>query len=322
MIDRAVHPATGENVEAVLRDELARGDAMAETVLPVLRHLVAAEDGSVFSDEILARVRGMLASLSQELTGALFGPDNAGRQGADHADHLTRAFIDNPGLLSHLHALALEWQLTERLQGRLALDPVVSPLLQVLISSPDPDAQGLAMRYLAAQSRWCQAQRRMKLPVRELPGDLLHGALLTLRAVMRDTPELADRLAEAEAGIRQGYDEGTSRLGLASRLITGLGAEAQAALSIGHAGVSLFLTTLALGSGQRRDVVVLATHEAQVARFALALRAAGLKPSGVEEQFLALHPQVTLPPCFDRLSPDHAAAILASGHSSGRYGES
>ena len=49
MIDRVGHPRGGEDVEAALRQELARGDAMAETVLPILRHLVAAEDDSVFS---------------------------------------------------------------------------------------------------------------------------------------------------------------------------------------------------------------------------------------------------------------------------------
>ncbi|KHK91588.1 hypothetical protein [Novosphingobium malaysiense] len=319
MIDQAVHPANGENVEAVLREELARGDAMAQTVLPVLRHLVAAEDSSVFSDEILARVRGMLADLAGELLAVLAAGDEPTDIGID-AEHLTQAFIDNPGLLSHLHALALEWQLTERLQVRLSLDPVVSPLMQNLIASPDAATQDLAMTFLAGQARWCQAQRRMKLPLRELPGELLHAVLLTMRLVAQEAPRAADRVSYAEAAVRQSYDEGASRLGLASRLIMNLGSGAQAALSVNHAGVALFLSALAAGSGQDRDAVTFSTHEAQVARMALALRSAGLKPAAVEEQFLALHPEVTLPPGFERLGPDLAAAILSSGQSAGRFG--
>ncbi|MEJ2408120.1 MAG: hypothetical protein P8Y48_01990 [Novosphingobium sp.] len=319
MIDKTVHPASGENVEAVLRDELARGDAMAETVLPILRHLVAAEDSSVFSDEILARVRGMLADIAASLLGGALGGDEGAGSAAetDETGILTRALIDNPALLSHVHSLALEWQLTERMQGRFAIDPVVSPLLQALISSPDAETQRLAMTFLAAQARWCQAQRRMQLPLRELPGDLFHAVLLTLRALAVRTPEIAQRAAQAEAAMRQSYDEGAGRLGLASRLIMSLGAGAQAALSVTHGGVALFLTALSLGSGQARDVVVLSTHEAQLARLALALRSAGLKPSAIEEQFLALHPEVTLPHGFEGVGRDFAAAILASGRYSG-----
>jgi hypothetical protein len=317
MIDRAVHPENGDNVEAVLREELARGDAMAQSVLPILRHLVAAEDSSVFSDEILARVRGMLSDLVGGVVDALAkagGADAPGARDAGQMAHLTGAFIDNPALLSHLHALALEWQLTERVQARLAIDPVVSPLLQALISSADAGTQASAMTFLTAQARWCQAQRRMKLSLRELPGDLLHGVLLTLRGLPGADSDMAQCIGQAEGAIRESYDEGASRLGLASCLIMSLGAGAQAALSITHAGASLFLTALALGAGQARDAVVLSTHEAQLARLALALRAAGLKPSGVAEQFLALHPDITLPEGFERLGPDLAAQILASGH--------
>lgn len=327
MIDQAVHPANGEGVEAVLRDELARGDAMAGTVLPILRHLIAAEDSSVFSDEILARIRGMLADLAGELLDALVGAGaGAGAAGTERRAYasgeievLTRAFLDNPAMLAHLHALALEWQLTERLQGRLALDPVVSPLLQALVSSHDGATQGLAMTFLAAQARWCQAQRRMKLPLRELPADLLHAALMTMRALAGGDPAMAERALIVESEIRRSCDEGASRLGLAARLVMSLGNGAQVALSVSHGGVALFLTALALGSGQDRDAVVLSTHEAQLARLALALRSAGLKPAAVEEQFLAIHPEITLPEGFERLGADLAAAILTSGSPAGRY---
>ena len=113
------------------------------------------------------------------------------------------------------------------------------------------------------------------------------------------------------ARIRASYDESRSRLGLISRLVTGMGGGATAALSLTHAGVAMFLSALALASGQERDAAVLATNEGQLARLALALRAAGLKPTAVEEQFVSLHPDVSLPDGFDSLGADRAAALLA-----------
>ena len=73
----------------------------------------------------------------------------------------------------------------------------------------------------------------------------------------------------------------------------------------------MFLSALALASGQDRDMAVLATNEGQVARLALALRAAGLRGNSVDEQFVSLHPEIVLPDGFDALSADRAAALLA-----------
>ena len=96
-----------------------------------------------------------------------------------------------------------------------------------------------------------------------------------------------------------------------SRLVIGMGGGATAALAVSHAGVGLFLTALSLGSGQDRDLTALAAHEGQLARLALALRAAGVRPEGIEEQFLAIHPDVSLPEGFSSLGADRAAALLA-----------
>ena len=60
-----------------------------------------------------------------------------------------------------------------------------------------------------------------------------------------------------------------------------------------------------------RDLVALSTNEAQLVRLAVALRAAGLKVSAIEEQFLAIHPDGALPEGFERLGADRAAALLA-----------
>jgi hypothetical protein len=91
-----------------------------------------------------------------------------------------------------------------------------------------------------------------------------------------------------------------------------MGGGATAALSASHAGVAIFLTALALASGQDRDLTTFATDEGQLARFALALRSAGLRSDSVGEQLAALHPEVELPQGFEALDADRAASLLAS----------
>jgi hypothetical protein len=117
--------------------------------------------------------------------------------------------------------------------------------------------------------------------------------------------------AAAEAVIRADYDESRSRLGMIARLVTSMGGGAVAALAVGHAGVAIFLSALAIGSGQDRDGIALSTNEAQLARFAVVLRAAGLKVAAIEEQLLAIHPDIVLPEGVERLAADRAAALLA-----------
>lgn len=306
MSEASANPRGTDPVETRLRDALAQGDAVLGTVAPVLRHLLASDDSGLFGDAILARVRGMIADVARQLGDAVRA---AGGERIDMAA-LTAALADRPPFLTHAHALVLEWQLTERLQARLAMDPVLSPLLQALIASREATA-ALAMKFLAAQARFGQAQRRMRLPLNELPGDLLHGALLALRGVAGTAPAGDAAAAAAEAAIRADYDESRSRLGLVSRLVTGMGSGAVAALSLHHAGAAIFLSALATASAQDRDVATLATSDTQRTRLALALCAAGLKPSAIEEQLLALDADAVLPAGLDRLSPDRAAALLA-----------
>lgn len=297
-----------ESGESLLREELARGDMLLGSVTPILRHLLVSDDSSMFGDEIIARVRGMIGDVARQMLHevALAGVAEADGSAA-HADAVSAVLMRNPAFLAHIHALALEWQLTERLQARLSLDPVRSPLLQALIGSRDEATSGLAMKFLAAQARFCQSQRRMTVALGELPGDLLHGALIALRAVQGSD----SGVDAAEAAIRGRYSEGGSRLGLIARLVTGMGGGAIAALTVAHAGVAIFLSTLALASGQDRDLAALSVSESQIARLALALRAAGLKQQAVEEQLLSLHPQSALPRGMERLGADRAAAILA-----------
>ena len=301
------------SVEIVLCDELAHGDALIGTIAPILRHLLANDEHSVFSDEIIARVRGMMADVARqiltELAIASGNPDNRDHT-PDQIAALVESLVGHGAFLAHVHALALEWQLTERMQTRLALDPVLAPLLQALIASSDPGVASGAMALLASQARFATSQRRMQLPLSELPGDLLYAALIALRGYADSAPEAQAATTQAEQAIRSRFDESRSRLGLISRIVTGMGGGATAALAITHAGVAMFLSALALASGQDRDMAVLATNEGQLARLALALRASGLKPQAIEEQFVSLHPEVALPAGFEQLGSDQAAALL------------
>jgi hypothetical protein len=316
MMESPSPAANLESLDLVLGEALDRADAAARTVVPILRHVLSSEDNSLFGDEIVARIRGMARHLAVQLLDRLDAPepdavatDHAGERVARLSDLL----IGNGALVAHLHALALETQLAERLHARFGTDPVLTPLLQAQIASAHPEQAALAMRLLAAQARHGQAQRRMKLPLLELPGDHLHQALLALRAL--DHGADAGAGERAAQGLRRQYDEGATRLGLASSLLMAMGAGAAEALAINHAGVTLFTCALAIGSGLDRDGAVLATHETQAVRLALALRSAGVRAGQVREECLALHPDLEFPESFDRIGPDRAAALLATGTS-------
>ena len=297
--------------ETALRRDLARGDAVLESIGPILRHLLANDEHSIFADEVIASTRGMLADVTQQLASAVDSCAGKPGRAPEIADALFERLLIQREVLAHVHALALEAQLSSRLEARLGLDPVLSPLLQALIGSNAPEVSSAAMALLAAQARFVQNWRRMQLPLAELPADLIHGALLALRESCSSDWASEANVSAAEASIRATYDESRSRLGLTSRLVTGLGGGLTAALSLSHAGVAIFLTALAVASGQEREAVTLATNETQVARLALILRAAGLRSTSIAEQLEALHPDAGLPVHYEHLGPDLAASLLA-----------
>lgn len=301
---RASSPVAAEDA---LRQDLARGDAVIESVAPVLRHLLSSEDHSVFRDEFVAATRGMLTDLTRQLLEGLSVEGNPTDQNAELSAALVERFVDEPELLGHVHALALEAQLALRLEARLGLDPVVSPLLQALLASSDEHVSALAMGLVAAQARFVQNQRRMQLPLGELPGDLLHRVLIAFRDVVsgQDTAE------GCEAAVRAAFDESRSRLGFLSRLVTGMGGGATAGLSLGHAGAAIFLTALSQASGEEREKVALIVSQEQLTRLALALRAAGIKPDGIVQQLEILQPDARLQAYLEHLGTDQAATLLA-----------
>ena len=301
-----------EAVEAILREELAQGDLMLSTATPILRHLLVNEDQALFSDEVVARVRGMATDLARQLLHATAEAARIADRAeflAECEENLTVGLFEEPAFLAHVHALTLEAKLALQLQARCNIDPVLSPLLQELVAARDDVLAGTAMAVLAAQARFIQNHRRMALPLGELPGDLFHKALLVLRS---HAGGREDAVAGAEQTLRESYDESHGRLGLLARLVMRMGKTAPRALNVDNAGVGIFTTALAMASGQERDLAVLSFSDRQFARLALALRAAGLKQPVVEEQFLYLHPEIELPEGFDKLSADRAALVLAS----------
>jgi hypothetical protein len=308
---------TLESVESLLREELAQGDVMLSTATPILRHLLVNDDQALFSDEVVARTRGMLTDVARQLLHAQAEAARIVERAAflaEREDALAEALANEPAFLAHVHALTIEAKLTLQLQSRSNIDPVLCPLLQELVASRDDVVAGSAMAVLAAQARFIQHHRRMALPLGELPADLFHAALLALRS---NAGEQDNAVAAAERTLREAFDESHGRLGLISRLVMRMGKTAPRALNVDNAGVAIFATALAMASGQERDLAVLSFSDRQFARLALAMRAAGLKQPVVEEQFLYLHPEISLPQGFDKLTADRAATLLASSSPQG-----
>src|SRR6476469_9342296 len=102
-------------IEATLRDQLAQGDVVLGTVGPVLGHLLASHDHSLFSDEIVSRVRGMVGDVARQLLTAQAeagGIHDARGFAESNSATLTQALLTDEPLVGHCHALAIEWQLT------------------------------------------------------------------------------------------------------------------------------------------------------------------------------------------------------------------
>jgi len=300
-------------IEAIMRDELAHGDAMLGTVGPIIGHLVANRTAALFSEETVARIRGMIDDLARQLLIAQAGAAGSAQADAFVAEEtamLARQLANDEPLLMHCHALALEWEITRHLERSSTVDPILSPMLQRLIASEDDAIASLAMGAMAAQARFTQQMRRMELPYTELPGDLLHTGLLKWKSFAEgvDAPVI-DR---AESKLRAGFDERKGRAALLARLIEIIGDDAREALSIGDAGAALFVSALSRITGLHRDMAVQCCNERQFARLALVLRSSGLSPEQVTQQFVHLHPDIILPDGFAQLQVEQASQLLNS----------
>ena len=304
MGEESTDPATGALVETALRDALARDDRALASVVPVLRHLLAGEGQRLVSDAILARVRGMLGDLASQILVAGDRREAALRR-ADgevdaECDALAGRLAADAALLAFCHALAAESLLAERLHQRHAIDPVLSPLFQELIASDEPAVAELAMSALAAQSRFIQSQRRMELPLSELPAELFHRVA---------------RLGQAGAiaELQRDYDEAVSRIGLLARLAATMRRGAVAALALEHAGAALFASALAALVGMPRVDAVLACQEGQGARLALLLRAADIDAEPIARQLSLVDPAAHPPRGIGAITPGRARQMLVEG---------
>ncbi len=293
-------------MERVLKDELARGDRALSGVAPVLTHLLASTGQSLVSDAVVARLRGMLSDIARQLQSASIdartGPSD------EFLDRFTDQLSGDSAVLSHCYALAMEGQLAERLEQRSQIDPVLTPLLQELIASPQPAVGELAMSGMAAQSRFIQSQRRMQLPLDELPAELFHAIVRKWEVHCEHSGHSSPKAALQV--LRREFDEGASRIGLLARLVASMRGGAQAALDLEHAGLALFVSALSAITRQPRELAVLACHEGQVARLALTLRAAGLEEPQIERQFLVLEPAQPIPLAIGKITRQRAQALI------------
>ena len=292
-----------EQAVGALRRDLAQCDSALAGVAPVLSHLLATNGQALVSEDLVARMRGMLGNLA----GSMLSAEAEATAGSKQIDSsrligLSNRLAGSSILVSHCYALAMEGQLTADLEERCGIDQVLTPLLQELIASTDDSIAELAMATMSAQARYVQAQRRMSLPIVELPAELFHEAVSQWRSSVSE-------------GYQSELDEGNSRLGLLTRLIGAMGNGVRAALDLEHAGFALFATALARTSKQPRELAVLSCHERQATRLAIALRAAGLKPEEVRKQFLMIQNDLTLPDGADLVAPETAAAMLAGTYS-------
>lgn len=312
--DKAQATRGATHVETILKDELERGDRALHGVAPVLSHLLASSGHSLVSDAVVARLRGMLSDLSRQLIVAGQSDSTSHPVDAREQDALADHLASDSVVLSHCYALAMEGHLTERFEQRASIDPVLTPLMQELIASDQPLIAELAMSAMAAQSRFIQSQRRMDMPLAELPAELFHSVLKRWEGIGRGVGK--GPTDAAISTLKQTYDEGASRVGLLARLISAMQQGARAALDLDHAGLALFASALSTFARYRRELGVLACHENQMGRFALSLRAAGLDVAAIERQFLLIEPAQRLPLGLSEISVERASTLL--GHTNAR----
>lgn len=298
-----------DTVEAVIRAELTREYRGLAGVAPVLGHMLVNSGNALVSDAIVARVRGMLNNLAIQLISRL--PNDAPSAEAvqeEAFDQLADQLAQDAAILTYLHASAIESVISERLELRASVDPVLTPLWQELVASEDVPTGETAMQALASQSRFLQTQRRMQHPLEELPAEILERVLrIWVRGTSVDN-ELD--VSAAMRAIKLNYDEAETRIGLISRLVGAMRSGVIAALEIEHAGLALFVTALAQASGQTRELAVLACHQDQAMRLAISLRAAGLDATAVERQLLIFEPTLGFFDDVVAISTEQARELL------------
>lgn len=310
MSEETITGLSADSVEKRLRAQLAQAEAMLATAPEILRHLLAYGNSTLFSEEVIAHMRGMVAHIARQLLYAL-AQKTSQRDAAGFADErqrtLASALLEDAALMSYAHALVLEADLAARMQMRSGIDPVLCPLLQELTASEEASLSAAAMHALAAQARFMQRHKRMELPLNELPADLFDAAIAKLVGtngdIAVDVPQLA-------AELRGGFDDAAMRTAQMSSLLK-FSEVAVRSLAIEDAGPSLFITALAAATEQARELIMLTLSENQMARLAITMRAAGLTQADIERQLLYLYPQAVPPEQLGAVTIERASEILA-----------
>lgn len=284
-------PHTASQVRDVAVRELLTAGEQARLELPQqLRHRIAFADPSLFNDEVIARSRGLLVHLTEQLAGGRL-PDVCTSSFLEGRDDILHALLAEPRLLSFCHALSFEYQLTRHLAETADLDPLLPPLMQVLIASPDAATSHLAATCLAAQTQHLRSMERMQLPLRQLPADLLHITLNIARKRLKNSI-----VAEAvEQAVRSTYDEGLTRQSRFSRLTTAPDFPNKRGWHLDKAGVPLFLTVLAMRSGTDFADAALLMSKGQMVRLALSLKSLGCPFKALQRNLFLLHDEEALP---------------------------
>ena len=298
------------NDEAVLRDELVRADLALSGVAPVLAHMLVQSEAPHVTEAILAQVQGMLHDMSRQLIENAASPDSPFDpvEMDQNIDALIERLAEDQHILRFCYVAAVEGRLAERFQQSHSIDPVLTPLLQELIASEEPESAELAMTTLAAQSRFMQHYQRMAMPLTELPADLF-DAVLAMWQDFSQHNRIALTLQSLE-DLRRSYDEAATRSALLERLASSMGRAEVVGLDVKHAGFALFATVLGRISGQARGLAVLSCLTDQYARFALGLRAGGHAESDIAVLFEIFHPERPVPSGLDQILPDQAQSII------------
>ena len=293
-MDRGVAPPGSDWSEAErLRTVAARNAERARDSIAILSTLVGETDQSLYSDVVIAQVRGLLrdaASRILRLQAEATGDRGRDDFVAEHVDGLTRLFSTDPELIGYAQHLALEWVAAQRLLQRPGIDMALSPLLQELIGHSYPSVAAVAMAVLAAQTRFSQSQRRMELPLEELSAEALKAAIGCWRRYHGG--DASDALIRAEHKLRAATDEASTRLSLLERLCSMETRQTPAMFDVEQAGLGLFATALAFKTRQSRRVILCACLMRPKAGLALSLRAVGLRASDVERQCLVFEPDM------------------------------
>ena len=180
---------------------------MISATSPILQHLLVNRDEALFSDEVIARVRGITANIAFQLLVARAveavesDPAVAAISGQDA---VARSLIEDEVFVAHIHALTLEAQLAESIRQRSGVDHVLSLLIQHLTASPDEKTAALAIRTIAAQARFIQQMRRMEMPLNEKGPAKRRGLSLKFSALLSINACLSARSRAASGRYRAG----------------------------------------------------------------------------------------------------------------------